>query len=112
MPTSFCVCCCRFIVGVNAIPELEVLGEPHMCLVAFGAKPGSTLNIYKVNDLMTRKGWHLNALQTPAALHMCFTAAHVAGGSDMVDVLVSDLRAAVQQLLADPNCVQGGSAPM
>lgn len=35
-----------------------------------------SLNIYTVNDLLSRKGWHLNALQHPAALHICFTAAH------------------------------------
>mmetsp|Transcript_12441 Transcript_12441/g.30574 ORF Transcript_12441/g.30574 Transcript_12441/m.30574 type:complete len:572 (-) Transcript_12441:347-2062(-) len=102
----------KFVAGVNATPELTVLGKPHMCLVAFGPRPGSPLNIYKLNDLLTRKGWHLNALQAPPALHFCFTAAHVAGGRDVVEPLLADMRAGVAQLLADPDCVQGGSAPM
>ncbi len=29
-------------------------------------------------------GWHLSALQRPAAVHMCFTAQHV----DVVDDLI------------------------
>lgn len=38
----------RFADGVNATPELEVVGKPDMCVVAFGARPGSSVNIYKV----------------------------------------------------------------
>ncbi len=54
-----------------------------MCNVAFeAAAPG--INVYAINDLMSAKGWHLNALQHPAAVHMCFTAQHV----DVVEELV------------------------
>ena len=57
-----------------------------MCNVAFtGATPG--MNIYAINDLLTKKGWHLNALQRPSAVHMCFTAQHV----DIVDQLMQVL---------------------
>jgi hypothetical protein len=48
---------------------------PEMCVVAFKSTD-PRINIYTVNDLLSRKGWHLNALQHPAALHICFTAAH------------------------------------
>ncbi len=41
---------------------LQVIGEPEMSVVAFRSSSKS-FNIYKLNDLMTRKGWHLNALQ-------------------------------------------------
>lgn len=47
-----------------------------MSVVAFKSTTKS-LNIYKVNDLLTQKGWHLNALQFPSSVHMCFTAQHV-----------------------------------
>ena len=33
-----------------------------MTIVAFGSK---SLDIFEVNDIMSSKGWHLNALQRP-----------------------------------------------
>lgn len=65
-----------FVQGVSQIEGLEVCGKPDMCVVAIKSTDKS-LNIYKVNDLMTQKGWHLNALQFPSSVHMCFTAQHV-----------------------------------
>jgi sphinganine-1-phosphate aldolase len=63
----------------------------------------------QVNDLLTQRGWHINALQSPAALHFCFTPAHT---EELVDRLLVDLAAAVADVLANPACVSGGSAPM
>lgn len=54
------------------------------------------LDIYKVNDLLSQAGWHLNALQRPAALHICLTAAHSQG---IVQLLLRDLKEAVQTVL-------------
>ena len=54
--------------------------------------PLQALNIYKVNDLLTRRGWHLNALQSPPALHFCFTAAH---SPAVVEQLLLDLEQTV-----------------
>ena len=41
--------------------------------MAFGSK---NLNIYAVGDAMGKRGWHLNALSSPAALHMAFTVSY------------------------------------
>ena len=64
--------------------HLEVVGEPEMSVVGFKAKNTRALDIFKVNDLMSKCGWHLCALQLPSALHMCFTAQHV----DAIDELL------------------------
>eukprot|EP00967_Tisochrysis_lutea_P045883 scaffold55669_cov20-Tisochrysis_lutea.AAC.1 len=63
-------------------------------------------------------GWHWNALQSPPALHFCFTPNHVGDGSsngkqqtDVVQQLLEALRAGVATLMANPDAVQGGSAP-
>jgi hypothetical protein len=50
--------------------DLFVLGDPRITVVAFGS---NTVNIYAVGDAMGKKGWHLNALRDPGALHMAFT---------------------------------------
>lgn len=50
--------CC----SVREIPGLFVIGRPDMTIVAFGS---DSLDIFEVNDIMSSKGWHLNALQRP-----------------------------------------------
>jgi glutamate/tyrosine decarboxylase-like PLP-dependent enzyme len=52
--------------------DIRVLGDPLISVVAFTTK-SDDLNIYAVGDRMGKKGWHLNALANPAALHMAFT---------------------------------------
>ena len=42
-------------------------------MVAFRAVDPEALNILAVGDLMSKRGWHLNALQNPAALHIACT---------------------------------------
>ena len=50
--------------------ELEVMGRPLVSVVAFRAR---NLNIYDIADAMSERGWHLNALQNPPAMHVAFT---------------------------------------
>ena len=66
--------------------HLEVIGSPEMSVVAFKAKDRRRLDIFKVNDLLSKRGWHLSALQLPSALHMCFTAQHVDAIAALVKV--------------------------
>jgi sphinganine-1-phosphate aldolase len=75
--------------GIEAIPELEVIGDPTF-LVAFRAPE---LNIYHVNDHLIDKGWRLNALQLPPALHFCVTRPNTAPG--VADAFIRDLHDAV-----------------
>jgi hypothetical protein len=39
-----------------------VIGKPDMTVVGFGS---DVVDIFEVNDIMSSKGWHLNALQRP-----------------------------------------------
>jgi sphinganine-1-phosphate aldolase len=70
----------EFAAGVREMPELRLAGEPAMAVVAFAAaapaRGAARLDVYRLNDALGARGWHLNALQRPPALHMCFTAAH------------------------------------
>ncbi|KAB1207744.1 Sphingosine-1-phosphate lyase [Morella rubra] len=52
----------RIQKGIEEIPELFVIGKPDMTIVAFGS---NVIDIFEVNDIMSSKGWHLNALQRP-----------------------------------------------
>jgi len=85
----------KIIHGIKTeIPELYILGNPPVSVVAFGAKEGSGINILKVGDTMGKKGWHLNALQKPAAVHIAVTTLTV----PVVDTLIADLKDAIEEV--------------
>ena len=69
--------------------DLQVIGRPLVSVVAFTS---SSMDIYEVADAMTAKGWHLNALQDPPAMHVAVTLPIVA----VVDKLLSDLKDAIR----------------
>ena len=99
-----------FAQGISKIKGLEVIGDPEMSVVAFKAQAAyPELNIYKVNDLLSARGWHLNALQRPPALHICFTAAH---SGHTVEELLRDVEECVQGVLAHPEEGGEGMAPL
>ena len=91
--------------GIAAIPELYVLGDP-LFVVAFGS---NEVDIYKVMDAMTERGWSLNGLHRPACLHLCTTLRHTQPG--FVERLIADLKASVAYVKANPS-VEGGMAPI
>jgi glutamate/tyrosine decarboxylase-like PLP-dependent enzyme len=76
--------------GIEAIPDLQVIGDPTF-LVAFRAPK---LDIYHVNDHLIARGWRLNGLQLPPALHFCVTRPNTAPG--VADAFLADLRDAVE----------------
>jgi len=74
--------------------DLMVLGRPLVSVVAFSTRKESSLYIYDVADAMSAKGWHLNALQDPAAVHVAVTLPIVAS----VDQLIEDMASVIQEL--------------
>ncbi|XP_022733549.1 sphingosine-1-phosphate lyase-like isoform X2 [Durio zibethinus] len=91
--------------GIKEIPELFIIGKPDMTIVAFGS---AVLDIFEVNDIISSKGWHLNALQRPNSIHICVTLQHV----PVVDTFLQDLRDAVQTVKENPGPISGGLAPI
>lgn len=74
--------------------NLRVIGNPMVSVIAFQSKnPG--IDTYDMADELSSGGWHLNALQSPAALHVAFTIPTAAA----VDRLISDIIAAVEKEL-------------
>ena len=76
----------EFEAGIQQSEHLEVVGQPEMCVVAFKARDPKQLDIFGLNDLMSKQGWHFSALQLPSALHMCFTAQHVSTVKQLLQV--------------------------
>ncbi len=80
----------RLADGIREIPHLSVIGDP-IFLVAFTS---DDVDIYLVNDELKRRGWRMNALQLPPALHFCVTRPNTADG--LAEAFLGDLRASVQ----------------
>ncbi|KAI4383626.1 hypothetical protein MLD38_009438 [Melastoma candidum] len=91
--------------GIKEIPELFVVGRPDMTIVAFGS---NVLDIFEVNDIMSTKGWHLNALQRPNSIHICVTLQHV----PVVEAFLTDLKESVDTVKQNPGPINGGLAPI
>lgn len=113
----------RLKEGIAAIDGIHVLGDP-LFDVAFaadvpapaepaagGAAPtqAAPLDVYRVLDEMSARGWSLNGLHRPPALHVCTTLRHTEPG--VVDRLLADLAAAVEEARAHPEA-EGGMAPV
>ncbi|KAJ7278572.1 hypothetical protein O6H91_Y384800 [Diphasiastrum complanatum] len=93
------------IKGISAISGLFVLGKPDMTVIAFGSHE---LDIFKVNDVMTKKGWTLSPLQKPSSLHICVTLQHVG----VADQFLYDLSTSVAMVQKNPGDFEDGLAPV
>jgi sphinganine-1-phosphate aldolase len=92
--------------GIAAIGGLRVLGEP-LWVIAFGADDG--LDVYQVMENMSHRGWSLNGLQRPAAVHIAITLRHTRPG--VADRFLADLAGSVEEVRANPG-VSTGMAPV
>jgi glutamate/tyrosine decarboxylase-like PLP-dependent enzyme len=89
--------------GIERIPELRVLGDPLFC-IAFAMRDDE-LAIYRVMDAMTARGWSLNGLHRPPAVHICTTLRHT--GPGVADRFVSDLRESAADVGREPPSERG-----
>jgi sphinganine-1-phosphate aldolase len=91
--------------GIDAIPELEVMGDP-LYNIAFKS---DDLDIYRVLDAMSERGWSLNGLHKPSCVHICVTLRQAQPG--VAERFVSDLKESVAEVRDQPPG-EGGFAPI
>ncbi|KLO15424.1 PLP-dependent transferase [Schizopora paradoxa] len=93
------VTCARTIARAirQEIPELYVLGDPPASVVAFASKH-PRVQALAVGDAMSKKGWHLNGLSGPPAVHIACTRLTV----PVVDKFIADLKECVQEVKERP----------
>ncbi len=89
----------KLIEGIDAIPELQVLGRPAMCMFSFKS---DVLNVYQLADCMAKRGWYIQGQfstpYTPRSLHVSVNY----GTVHQVDALLADLRACVEEVKLMP----------
>jgi glutamate/tyrosine decarboxylase-like PLP-dependent enzyme len=89
--------------GIGATDGLRVLGDPLFC-IAF-ATEDDELEVYRVMDAMTDRGWSLNGLHRPPAVHICTTLRHSAPG--VAERFVADLRDSLAEVRSQPPSERG-----
>ncbi|MCX7783752.1 MAG: aspartate aminotransferase family protein [Meiothermus sp.] len=106
------------MAGIAAIPELEVLGQPDMCMFAFKS---DSLSVFELDDAMAARGWFLqpqfSAGGGPANLHISVNRSNVTHVEEFLAALresvaevkdqgsmedVEQLKHQVMQLLQNP----------
>ena len=89
----------KLIAGVNAIPELRVLGQPAMCMFSFKS---DALNVYQLADEMGKRGWYIQGQfstpLTPRNLHLSVNQGTIRN----VEALLADLRECVEIVKQTP----------
>lgn len=95
----------RIKQGIAAIPELRILGQPLWVIAFTSERPG----IYQIMEAMSRRGWMLNGLFNPPAVHLCVTLRHTQPG--VVERFLSHLRQAIDEAREMP-ADEGEMAPM
>ena len=97
----------RFKEGIQAIPELALLGQPAMGVLAFTSKD-KRVNVYAVADQLEQNDWHVDRLQRPAGIHLIVNPGH----AHVVEKYLADLREAVDYVKTHPDASLEGNAPM
>lgn len=93
--------------------SITVVGKPMVSVVAFRAAvntrtPELAVDIYDIADAMSAKGWHLNALQDPPAIHVAVTLPIVRA----VDALIKDLEDVVEACKGKAKDGKGSAAAL
>ncbi|MFN8298863.1 MAG: aspartate aminotransferase family protein [Chitinophagales bacterium] len=78
----------RIKQAIATIEELELMGKPDMCIVAFKS---AKLDVFMLADELNKKGWHFERQQLPASLHFTVNYIHRL----VVDEFITDLQQAV-----------------
>lgn len=92
--------------GIEAIPGLQVIGEP-LWVIAFRSE---TVDVFEVMARMAERGWSLNGLHRPPAVHIAVTLRHTRPG--VAASFLSDLRACVEQTRTGGRAASTGMAPV
>jgi len=81
----------RLLEGIEAIPELHVLGKPLATVFAIGS---DVLNVFALGEKMKEYRWYIDSQHLPPCLHMTISPIH----ATIVEPFLADLRAAVKEV--------------
>jgi sphinganine-1-phosphate aldolase len=77
---------------------IYVFGTPVTSVIAIGSE---VFDIYRLSQALNARGWNLNPLQFPSALHICVTHVHTEPG--VAQQFIDDVREDVAKILENPS---------
>ena len=95
----------KLINGIEQIPELYILGTPDMSVYSFTS---DKFHIYNLADAMERRGWHLDRMQFPPAIHMTINPPQ----AKVVDPFLKDLNESVKEVINNPQKKADGQSAL
>jgi hypothetical protein len=85
-------------------PELQLIGDS-LFNVAFRS---DEIDIFHVNDALAQRGWRMNGLQVPPALHFCVTRPNTQPG--VTEAFANDLAESVAYAKDPPTAMPKSGA--
>ncbi len=93
--------------GIRTVPGLEILSNPEMSVFAYRST-SHKINTYALGDQMEEKGWFVDRLQRPEALHAMVTPLH----ERIVGEFINDLKHSAEVVAANPSLARKGNAAL
>ncbi|XP_032457072.1 sphingosine-1-phosphate lyase isoform X2 [Nasonia vitripennis] len=84
----------RELRGMN---NIYVFGTPMTSVIAVGSHD---FEIYRLSQALNARGWNLNTLQFPSAIHICVTHVHTEPG--VAQQFVDDVRFELEKIMQTP----------
>lgn len=81
---------------LRKVNGIFIFGKPATSVVAWGS---DQFDIFKMADLLHKRGWALNALQFPSGIHICVTHAHTHPG--VMERFINDVKDTAAACLKD-----------
>ena len=89
---------------ISEIDGIQLIVEPELCIISFTS---NIFNIYQISEKMSEKGWSLNTLQNPNAVHLCITSIHT---KEIGTKFILDLEECCEYYKKNPNEKSDGMA--
>merc|ERR1719193_2223538 len=91
---------------IKNIDGIKIAGDP--CMSVFGVV-SSEMDVYKVSDAMSERGWTLNNCKDPPMLHICVTRCNC---EKVKRSFASDLASSVEEVRSNPSKFAKSSGAM
>jgi len=82
---------------LEALPEIEIIGNPCMNVLAYRTKQGKP-DLFTLAEALERRGWSPDRQHLPDSIHLTLMPHHL----PHIDAYISDLKAALQLLKEKP----------
>ncbi|KAH0945447.1 hypothetical protein HN011_001122 [Eciton burchellii] len=80
--------------NLRTIKDIFIFGTPATSVIAIGS---NEFHIYRLAEYLRNKGWNMNTLQFPCAIHICITHMHT--DPKVTDKLLKDIKSGVSDAM-------------